>query len=184
MITLKDIVNGQQAIVSQRAEDNRFKGDFEPIEFCKSDYDSMWLVDTDHSGDKFIEKVVAVKDTDMYLLTASTSSFNGQKQINFIQQELTLQGFNYFTKDIDEDFSSFYNQILEANGYNISLQDVIDLGEFKPELNGCTILQFKDDKDNTHYLTVNKYNQLSKITVKLSGRPVGNTKTSQSAFGF
>lgn len=183
MITINLIKQSINESVVAREADTRFLGDYEIIEFSAGDYDSLHLVDTDHSGDTLYEKVVAIIDNDFYLLTAKTSSYNGEKQVTFTRQQLSLNGFNYFTKDIEEDFEGVYNKYLQSQGYDITLEDIKTLGEYKPELANCTILQFKDEEDNKHYLTVNQHGQLSKITKKLSGKQV-KTKTTKSAFGF
>ena len=182
MITMKDIAKGQEALQTTRYEDNRFEGDYEPIEFVKSDWDSMYKIDTDTTQDRLVEKVLVFKDTDAYLITATTTVFAGEKQVNFISQLLTLRGVNYFTKDLEQDFDWYYNLILQDNGYGIEIEDVRSTGEFMPEYGESTILRFKDDKDNFHTLTCNKFGQLSKITVKQSARKVNSNTSIQSAF--
>ena len=182
MITLKDIANGQKAIVESRYADDRFVGDYEPIEFNRQDYDSMYKVTTDSMQDKLIEKVLCVKDLDTFLITATTTVFAGEQQINFISQQLSLRGFNSFSKDLDKDMSWYYDMYLQDKGYDLLLEDIQELGEFKPEFSDSTILQFKDSEDNFHTLTVNKFGQLSKITVKQSARKVNSNSSIQSAF--
>jgi len=181
MFNIKDVINGQEVAQAKRYEDTRFIGDYEPMDsFTSTDYDNFTLVDTDSTQDKLVEKVVATNNTDMYLITATTTMFAGEKQVNFISQQLSLKGYNFFMKD--QDNTEFYNNYLQANGYDITVGDISNFGIFKPEFAESTILQFTDKDDNYHTLTVNKFKQLSKISVKLSARKVNSHNSIQSAF--
>ena len=87
-----------------------------------------------------------------------------------------------FSKEIQEDFTDIYDNYLQSKGYEITVDDVKELGELHSEFNGATILSFTDEEDNKHYITVNQRNQLSKITVKLSDKEVKTKSTIESAF--
>ena len=194
-ITLEQVVNSQNVATNSSYTDTRFIGDYESnVEFVNSDYDELYLIDTDHSHDRgnnsdLYETVIAIKEDDsgiaFYKLVAKTTDFNGEPQVSYSRQELSLQGFNYFTKDVSDDtidFEGIYNRYLKSKGYDFTIEDVHTLGEFLPEYN-CTTLQFKDESDNKHYITINSHGQLSKITIKLSPRKVGKINTFKSAFG-
>ena len=185
-ITLKDVVASQNAQVAQRGEDTRFVGDYETIEFSNGDYDLLVKTDTDHQDDTLYETVIGMIDNDFYKITAKTSSFNGEKQVSFSRQQLTLQGFNSYTKELDDDKidrEGIYNNYLSAQGYDFTMEDILQLGELSSEYN-CTTLKFKNHQDDDVYITINSHNQLSKITVKLSKRKVNSNSSMTSAFNF
>lgn len=172
--TMQDIINGQEQAKISKYNTDLFAGDREPIEsFDKSAFSEFHLVGTDHrhdigEHDKLIETVVAIgHESDFYLITATTSSFNGELQVNFTQQEITLKGLNYFTKEADIDLEDVYNNFLVSKGYELTIEDVETLGELNTEFN-VTTLKFKDESENMHYLTVNAKHQLSGVTVKIS----------------
>ena len=187
MITLKDIVKGQQEAKASSYNTDLFSGDRESIEWDKSAYSNIYMVTTDHQHDrgehdKFVETVVTVgHESDFYLVTATHTSFNGEKQVAFTEQPITLKGFNYFTKDNEEVEADIYNNYLAQQGYELVIDDIKELGVFNAQYNVVT-LSFKDDKDSMHYLTVNSKNQLSGITVKHSARKVNTSSSFQSAF--
>ena len=186
MINLKQVALSQEAQTQARYADNRFVGDYETIEFSVSDYDLLVKVDTDHSYDILYETVVGVKYDDMtfYKITAKTEMYNGEKKITFSEQQLTLQGFNFFIKDTEiDELEGIYNNYLNYMGYDFTIEDVATLGEFSTEFN-CTILKFRDEGDNDHYITINSKGQLSKITIKQSKRKVNSKSSISSAFGF
>lgn len=182
--TMQDIINGQEQAKISKYNTDLFAGDREPIEsFDKSAFSEFHLVGADHKHDigehdKLIETVIAIgHESDFYLITATTSSFNGELQVSFTQQEITLKGLNYFVKDTEIDFEEVYNNYLVSKGYELTVEDIKTLGELNTEFN-VTTLRFKDDSDNMHYLTVNARDQLSGVTVKLSPNEV---KTKQNA---
>lgn len=182
--TMQDIINGQEQAKISKYNTDLFAGDREPIEsFDKSAFSEFHLVGADHKHDigehdKLIETVIAIgHESDFYLITATTSSFNGELQVSFTQQEITLKGLNYFVKDTEIDFEEVYNNYLVSKGYELTVEDIKTLGELNTEFN-VTTLKFKDDRDNMHYLTVNARDQLSGVTVKLSPNEV---KTKQNA---
>ena len=177
--TIKEIVMGQEAVKATRYEDTRFIGDYEPIEFCKSDYTTLTRVSTDVMPNKLVEKVVATRDMDSYLITASTTVFAGEKQVNYISQQLTLKGYNSFMKN--EDCTVYHNMYLQGNGYDITVDDILELGVYNPEYQ-VTMLQFTDEDGNYHTLTCNTLHQLSKISKKLSTRKVNTNSSISSAF--
>ena len=186
---LKDIVNGQEKAKQSSFNTDLFAGDREPLEqFDKSAYSDMFLMSVDNTHDKgehdkLLESVIVVgHESDFYMVTATTTSYNSEVQRTYTQQAITLAGFNFFTKEIKEDFTDIYNNYLQSKGYEITVDDVKELGELHSEFNGATILSFTDDEDNKHYITVNQKNQLSKITVKLSDKEVKTKSTIESAF--
>jgi len=187
--TLKDIVKGQEQAKTSNYNTDLFAGDRETLEaFDKGSYSMFWLTDTDHTHDKgehdnLKETVIAVgHENDFYMITAITTDFNGEVQHKYSQQEITLKGFKYFTKDVDEDFTEIYDNYLVSKGYEITLDDIKTVGELSPEYN-CTTLRFKDENENMHYLTVNSKDQLSSVTVKMSAREAKpTTNAPQSAF--
>jgi len=184
MFNIKDIVKKQTTqTVNKGFNQDLFTADREVIEFSKSDYDSIHLVNTDTGEDRMqgqwlTESVVALCDNDMYLITAKTTAYQGNKQVHYTQQPLTLKGFNYFTKDVEEDFEEFYHNYLKAQGYDITLEDILTTGELSTEY-GSTTLKFTDDEETQHYITVNQRGQLSSITKKRVQQKMG---TLTSAF--
>lgn len=188
MITLKQVINSQIEARQNSYNTDLFKADREPIEWDKMAYSEIHLVEMDNVHDRgehdnLKETVVCVgHESDFYLITAITSSFNGEAQTNYTSQELTLKGFNYFGKSIEEDLSDVYNNYLQDQGYDLTIEDIISVGVLNVEYN-VTTLRYKDDKDSMHYLTVNARHQLSGITVKHSARKVQPKKPEfKSAF--
>lgn len=173
---LKSIIAGQAQAKVNNFNTDLFKGDRENLEeFDKLAYSEFHLVSVDHKHDKgehdkLVESVIAIgHESDFYLITATTTSFNGEIQVNYSEQPITLKGLNYFSKDAELDIEEVYNNYLSSEGYEITVEDIKEIGELNTEYN-VTTLRFKDDGENMHYLTVNSKNQLSGITVKLSGR--------------
>ena len=188
MYTLKDITNGQAKAKANHYNTDLFVSDREQIEsFDKSAYSDIFEPSLDNKHDKqehdkLIETIVAVgHESDFYLITAVHTSFNGEEQVSLSEQQITLKGFNYFTKENKEDFTEVYNNFLAYKGYEITTDDIKALGELNTEYN-VTTLSFTDDKDSKHYLTVNSRDQLSSVTVKHSAREVKTKSTFQSAF--
>ncbi len=183
MFSLKDIVNGQEVKSTKSFNTDLFKADRETLEqFVNTDYSIIYLISLDNTHgrgehDNLRETIVCVgHESDFYLVTATKSSYNGEDKVTFVQQELTLSGFNYFTKDeeLDEDI---YNNYLVSQGYEATVQDIRELGEWLPDYN-CTILKFKDEQERIHRLTVSsKTNRLSKITVSGTDKPVQSKET-------
>ena len=181
--TLKNIVDGIEVKEAKTFNTDLFKSDRETLEdFNQSDYSILYLVSMDNTHgrgehDNMRETLVAVgHESDFYLVTATNSSYNGEPQVTFTQQELTLQGFIYFTKDeeIDEEILDTY---ILSQGYEVTQQDIREMGEFLPDYN-CIILKFKDEEGRTHRLTVSgKTNRLSKITVTGLAVPVQSKET-------
>ena len=121
-----------------------------------------------------------------YKIVAKTSSFNGETQVSYNRQQLTLQGFNAFTKNIDDekiDFEGIYNSYLKSQGFDFTVEDILTNGELLTEYN-CTTLKGKNEQDDDIYITVNAHHQLSKITIKPSKRKVNSKSSPTSAFGF
>lgn len=188
MIKLNDIVQGLEKAKENSFNTDLFVSDKEPIEELTG-FDTVYLVSMDNAHDKgehdkLVETAVGVVDNEFYLLTAVSTSFNGEQQVNYTQQNMTLQGFNYFTKDIEVD-EDIYNNYLVSKGYGITMEDIRTLGEFKPDLQGCTILSFEDKNETKHFLTINAKGQLSRITKKPLAKKVNTNKASlfKSAFG-
>lgn len=180
MINLKDIVNGQKQAEQVKYNTDLFKSDVEYHEegtFNIKDYETIVQLETKReerkqgtqSFDVLIDTFIGTIGTDAFLVTVEQSSFNGEPRISHNTKELTLAGFNYFTKE-EEPNEDFYNLMLNDKGYELTVQDILSLGELNTDYNSTT-LKFKHE-DNTHYLTVNQKGQLSKITVK---EPQGQT---------
>jgi hypothetical protein len=188
--TLKDIVAGQEQAKKSNYNNDIFASDRQPLEQLDTSIYSFFLpVSSDHTHDrgehdKLVEGAVAVLDNDIYYITATTTSYNNEVQVNFTEQELTLKGFNFLTKDCEDDLSEVYNMHLESKGYEgLTVEDVKTLGELNTEYN-CTTLRFKDEEETMHYITVNSKDQLSSITVKPKAREAKPTeqKVLKSAF--
>jgi len=186
--SIKDITNGQEEAKVSNYNTDLFAGDREPLEqFDKNAYAGYHLTSVDHKHDKgehdnLVETVICIgQEDDFYMVTAITTSFNGEMQHNYTQQEITLKGFNYFTKEVEEDFTEVYDNYLARKGYELTIEDIKTLGELNTEYN-CTTLKFKDEDQNMHYLTVNARDQLSGITVKQSAKEVKPKVAQVSAF--
>jgi len=185
----KAIVAGQEEAKTSNFNTDLFKSDRETLEqFDKSAYSEFWLIGADHKHDigehdKLVETVACIgHENDFYLVTATSSSFNGETQVSYTEQPITLKGLNYFTKDADIDLTDTYNNLLASMEYDLTIDDIKTLGELNTEYNVIT-LKFKDESANMHYLTVNAKDQLSSITVKQSAREVKtNNSTITSAF--
>lgn len=190
-ITLKDIISGQQTKASKSYNTDLFKSDTENIteNFNKSNYEFISLIDVESTDVMLKETIIGFEKGEAYLINANTTQYNSEKQINISQKWLTLQGFNYFIKemftDFDNDFiddegklrieiQNFYSDVLKNNGIEINYQDVLDLGEYNSEYN-CLILSFETDTDKW-FITINERKQLSKITRKPKEEKVGGIK--------
>ena len=186
-ITLTSAVAGQYTKEVRSYNKELFIGERETVEsFNPSDYELIELLDTKSSeaqtyevrGAARKELVVAI-DSEFrpQLINANSTSYNGETQVTVTSQELTLAGFNYFTKQNDSqlDWTDYYNRVLERAGYEISVDDIKTLGEFKSEYN-CTTLSFTVDGVR-HWLTVNSHNQLSSI----KSRDLDTTVTAKSS---
>jgi len=195
LINVKDVVKGLEEAKSS-VDFGYFLSDREPVEFVSSDYDEVFLVDTDNSSfnksdtslemngerynreltDKFVETAIGITDTGteivFTLLVGTTSVYGGEKEVAYMSQILSLAGLNKFTKEVDKDLSEYYNTYLNYEGFAITIDDVLTAGEFNTQYN-VTILSWTDeDAGNKYWITVNSRKQLSKITVKGSGRKV------------
>ena len=177
-ITLKDIINGQKTKTTSSYNTDLFKSDNENLteSFNKADYDFITLIstDTDTRSGLLKESIIAISGSDSYLINTSPTAYNGEVSISIFSKWLTLQGFNYFTKeneaflDIDgkiiQEVKNYYNEVLLENNLEISYDDILELGEFNSEFN-CIILSFVTE-DYNYYITINSHQQLSKITKK------------------
>jgi len=195
LINIKDVVKGLDEAKGSN-DYGYYLSDREPIEFSSSDYDEVFLVDTDNSSfnksdtslelngerynreltDKFVETAIGITDTGteivFTLLVGTTSVYGGEKEVAYMSQILSLAGLNKFTKEVDVDLSESYNTYLKYEGFDITVDDILELGEFNTQYN-VTILSWTDeDAGNKYWITVNSRKQLSKITVKGSGRKV------------
>ena len=188
--SIKAIVQGQEQAKVNNFNTDLFVTDRSPIESLDmSAYSLFAPVSSDHQHDrgehdKLVEGAIGIIDNEFYFITATTSSFNGETQISYTEQEITLKGLNYFTKDADIDLTEVYNNHLLDKGYEISIDDIKQMGELNTEYN-CTTLKFKAEDESMHYLTVNSKDQLSGITVRSSSKKVTKAQNSSipSAFG-
>ena len=169
-ITLTDIVNGQQVAQAKTYNTELFNSDRETLELgtdntiVTDDYDTIFVTNTTTKESQLAETIIATKGADAYLISATSRRYNGESTVTASIQELSLGGYNYFTKDEDTVNTEYYNQYLIAQGFEVTIQDIAELGEFKADYN-CTILNFTAN-NNKHWLTLNKLGQLSKITIK------------------
>jgi hypothetical protein len=186
-ITLKDIIAGQKVIKTNSYNTDLFKSDNENItdEFTASNYEHLFIVEMTSEGENLKETIIGLADGEAYLINARTTTYNGEPNTSITQKVMTLQGFNYFTKEmfmtdnseviengtIKEEIVTYYNQVIKNHGYEITYDDILELGELSTEYN-VTILSFEDNEENKHFLTINDKGQLSKITVKQQGRAV------------
>ena len=183
-ITIKTVVESQRVETKKRTYNtDLFVSDTKVLEeFSTDDYNALALISTDtNSNEKLTETIVAINSTnDAFLISAvQQKAYNSDDiTISYFSKELTLQGFNYFTKDLQPDdgidFDEYYNMILLRKGFDITMDDIRTLGEYKEQFN-CTILQFEAN-DNKYYLTINKLDQLSKITIKPLEKTVQDTQ--------
>jgi hypothetical protein len=179
-ITLKDIIAGQKTKTVGSYNTDLFKSDNENLteSFNKNDYDFITLIstDTDTKSGLLKESIIAISGGDSYLLNTSPTAYNGEVNISIFSKWLTLQGFNYFTKENDnfldtegkiiQEVKNYYNEVLLENNLDITYDDILELGEFNSEYN-CIILSFVTD-DFNYYITINSHQQLSKITKKVN----------------
>ena len=195
LINVKDVVKGLEE--AKRSVDfGYFLSDREPVEFVSNDYDTVFLVDTDNSSfnksdtslelngerynreltDKFVETAIGITDTGteiiFTLLVGTTSVYGGEKEVAYVSQVLSIAGLNKFTKEIDIDLSESYNAYLKYEGYDLTIDDILELGEFNSQYNVTILSWANEELGNKYWITVNSRKQLSKITVKGSGRKV------------
>ena len=174
MINMKEIINGQEEAKAPSFNTDLFKSDIEyqTEEFSISPYSGIVQLETakeetrkegSQTYNVMIDSFVGIIDEDAFLVTVTQSKFNGETRIDWTTKELTLQGYNWFTKDSEPNVD-YYNLLLNNAGYEITIDDILSMGELNTDYNNTT-LKFKHN-DKMHYLTVNKYGQLSKITVK------------------
>lgn len=198
MLNLKDIINGQAKVQAKAFNTDLFKGDNENIteDFSRENYDKLIAIDSTSTDNQLKETIIGLRGADAYLINATSASYNGDIQTSITQKWLTLQGFNYFTKDffmfsdnefvdaeghLTYDIQEFYTNVLRDNDYDISYSDIIELGIYNPEYK-VIILSFEDSKENKHFLTINDKGQLSKITKKLSSKKVAEKETPKQQF--
>ena len=184
MINIRDIINGQAKAKSNNYNTDLFQSESENItqQFNKRDYEVLELITTDIDTKTGLlkETIIGYNDSGAYLINTVPSSYNGEVTVSIFEKWLTLQGFNFFIKEmlahsdnafvdhegkLTEIVIDFYNWELKENGYNISYQDVRDLGEFNSQYN-CITLSFESEDNKKHFITINDKQQLSKITVK------------------
>ena len=188
-ISIREAVKGLQVKGKTRFNTDLFKADSETLEsFNAGDYDYIIQITSDVHSDqsKFIETFVATINEDGFLITAVHQMFGGEIQTAIYSKWLTLKGFNYFvdkaTITYDEmpyEIKDFYNRVLLSEGYDISYDDILELGEYSPEYK-CKSLRFEID-DIKHSLTINEKGYLSSIkkTVKEIVN-IGKAKPQQS----
>jgi hypothetical protein len=181
-INLKDVVQGLKTTKNKSYNTDLFSADAENITetFNKSNYTYLELLSTDHDPKTGLirETILAIGEQgDSYLISTNPSLFNGEITISIFSKWLTLQGFNYFSKnselffdgEIQMEAVNYYDNYLQEQGYDISYQDILELAEYNSEYN-IKILSFSDEENN-YYITINSKNQLSKITKKPSITP-------------
>ena len=182
-INLKDIVSSLPVKGTKSYNTDLFKSDSENITetFNKNDYDLLILIDTNCDGvDGMLrETIIGLIGSDAYLINTQPHNYNGEITVSIFQKWLTLQGLNYFigkTENEDlfydnegylsEEIKEFYNQLLDFEGYEITYQDILELGVYNQEYK-CTTLSFEIDNIK-HNITINDKQLLSKITRKNS----------------
>lgn len=180
-INLRDIISGQQVKGSKSYNTDLFKSDSENITetFQKDDYDYLWLIDTNCDGTDGLlrETILAIKGNDAYLINTNPHNYNGEITVSIYQKWLTLQGFNFFVGkpeneelfyDVEgylvPELKEFYNLVLDSEGFEITYDDVLELGVFNSEYN-CTTLSF-EFQEVRYNITINEKQLLSKITKK------------------
>lgn len=181
-INLKDVVQGLKTSKNKTYNTDLFYADSENItsDFNKHNYAYLELLstDTDSKTGLLKETILAIGHSgDSYLINTIPHIYNGETTISIFSKWLTLQGFNYFTKESElfldgepaMEAVNYYNDYLQEQGYDISYQDILELAEYNSEYN-IKILSFSDEENN-YYITINSKNQLSKITKKPSITP-------------
>ena len=189
-ITLKQAVQGLEVAKASRYNTYMFNNDREQLEdLIKSDFTVLELVDTNTTeaqtyevrGSSLKETIIAIDlEGKIQLINATSTSYNGENQVNMTIQELTLWGLKSLNNKIEgSNFEELYNVYLQMSGYEISVEDIKELGVFNSEYN-VTTLSFETDT-HKHWLTVNSLNQLSSVKSKElnSGRQV-NSGTSRN----
>lgn len=178
MISLRDITKGLEGVKSSKGYNtDLFSSDVEVFDmFSASDYDDLVLIATDTGVDKMKETLVCTKDSDSYLVAVTQQKgFNGEMNTSVFVKSLTLQGYNYFTKELEPN-DTYYNMVLERSGYEITINEIKEIGVYNAQYN-CTTLSFEFG-DFKHWLTVNSRGQLSSIKKKPIDREVGTPKQS------
>jgi len=180
MITMNDVVKGLEVQGTKKYNTDLFLSDVEILEdFSINEYNDCELISTDAGNDEMTETAIVTKKGDAFLITHTREKgFGGEWTESTFSKELTLKGYNYFTKNLYEQNTDYYNRVLEQNGYALTLDDVLT-GIYNPEYK-CTTLSFTN-KNHKHWLTVNERGQLSSIKRKPLDREVGQAKQ-QSSF--
>jgi hypothetical protein len=189
MITIKDFAKSQEVVKSMSYSDTRFSSDREYVEdfadFANFEYRLDLGVESTPYG--LLQTAVFVDGQDMFLASALESQgFRGESQISMWFQRLTLKGFNSFTKDLESDdyvhiIDNVYDNYLKAHGYDVSVSDIIELGEWLDAYK-CYILTYVAENGDKHRLVVNERHQLSSISIKYSGREVSVKSKSKRLF--
>ncbi len=181
-INLKNVIEGLQTSKNKTYNTDLFFADAENItnDFSKSNYNYLELLTTDHDQKSGLprETILAIgTEGDSYLISTHPQIFNGEVSISIFSKWMTLQGFNYFSKnsslfldgEIQMEAVEFYDNYLQEQGLDITYQDIKELAIFNPEFD-CSILSFQTEEEAIH-ITINNKNQLSRITRKILATP-------------
>jgi len=182
-ITMRDIINGQKKASVKSFNTDLFKADSENIteSFNKENYECLVLVSTDldTKNEAIKESIIAIDGKDSYILNTNPSNYQGVITTSIYSKWLTLQGFNFFTKDLfmslDNEFidgegqitttaMDYYNAQIEEAGIEATYDDIMTLGEYNSEYKCQTLSAVIEELDIRVSLTINERGQLSKIT--------------------
>jgi len=179
MTNLKDIVNGLETVKARRMEDTRFKGDIvytDDINEWLSDFiDAICIGLTD-------DKLLCLSSNDGFLVNIHKSIYQGQEELSFSIQELTLKGVSYFAKEIinfkepqKEALNNYYNNVLALDyGIDADSQELGGLAELNVQFNRH-ILHTSLERGE-YWLTfelIDSFYFLTKVTHKARQVPVG-----------
>lgn len=172
-ISLKDAVAGQELAKQNQYNTDLFESDTEyHNDFSAKEWELDVHLDSkreyrregQQTYEVFVETFVGNyvdNSLDKYLVTVTQSHYNGELRSDYSTKHLKLAGYNYFTKDSEPNVE-YYNLVLQDAGYDITVDDIYDLGVLNTQY-GSTTLSFMIDTVK-HNLTINKLGQLSKMS--------------------
>lgn len=186
MDTLKDIISGTRTKKANNFNMDLFKQDLEMVEDINSlsnTYSNIIKLDIqDNSTDRFGKNIsttaIGLLDNEAYLINIKETEYNSEQQVNASTQELTLNGFHYFTKKQEiEDIIAYMDAFLIQNKIDCSYEELLSIMELNTQFN---VLQYQyETTEDKVWITADANGHLKKITRK-PHQQKAHTQTSKS----
>lgn len=188
MDTLKTIISGTRTKASNNYNTDLFKSDREVIEDYNqlpNMYDNFLVIKKDdNSTDRFgkdVQTQIIASDSEdlVYIINCKETAYNNQLQVSCSTQEVTLQGFHYFTKLNEKDeLLNLTNAMLRQNKIDACFSDILGVMELNTEYNVYQY-EYETEKDKV-WITADINGHLKKVTRKPISTKA-HTSTTQSS---